>query len=218
MSLSKDDQPQKYLKVVNFSFPMVDYTYLKAHPYSCWISPYFYSSKNGYKLCISVDANGSGTDQNGQQVAGRFMSLYVHLMPGPYDQELSWPFIGDIAVTLKKHTEEDDVIDFTDTDSLTNSSFMSDLYKSDIFLTDEEEDWVNIETSSVDDITDVKTPTEDYKKVIQFAVQEDWVGARVSWGSRSEFGWGHPTFISHDELCDYIENDTILFEIRVTQK
>ena len=61
-----------------------------------WHSTPFYSHIGGYKMCLSVNANGYG---NGK---GTHMSLYVHLMKGDYDDHLKWPFNGDITIELKK--------------------------------------------------------------------------------------------------------------------
>ena len=30
------------------------------------------------------------------------MSVYVHLMPGRFDEDLTWPFPGEVRVTLKR--------------------------------------------------------------------------------------------------------------------
>lgn len=84
-----------------FHFPMVDFSLHKAKPKLCWFSPYFYSSSMGYKMCLGVDANGSGKDAQGQSVEGRYMSVYVHFMPGNFDEKLSWPFQGSVQITLK---------------------------------------------------------------------------------------------------------------------
>ncbi len=55
----------------------------------------------GYKLCLGVDANGSGVDGQGQKVEGRCMSVYVHNMPGNFDETLTWPFRGEVQITLQ---------------------------------------------------------------------------------------------------------------------
>ena len=51
-----------------------------------WYSPGFYNSPGGYKMCLRVDANGSGK--------GTHVSCYVYLMSGEYDDILEWPFKG----------------------------------------------------------------------------------------------------------------------------
>ena len=59
-----------------------------------WYSPPFYSHPRGYKLCLSVDANGSGTGK------GTHVSVYVLLMRGEFDDQLQWPLRGNITIQL----------------------------------------------------------------------------------------------------------------------
>ena len=59
-----------------------------------WFSPPFYSHIGGYKLCISVDANGWGSGE------GTHVSVYIHMMRGEYDDNLKWPFQGKVTVQL----------------------------------------------------------------------------------------------------------------------
>ena len=56
-----------------------------------WFSPPFYSHIGGYKMCISVDAAGHNVD---------YVSVYLHMMPGEYDDNLKWPFHGAVTVHL----------------------------------------------------------------------------------------------------------------------
>ena len=58
-----------------------------------WFSPPFYSHKKGYKLCLSVYANGN-TDE------GTHMSVCLCIMKGMYDDQLPWPFKGKIELKL----------------------------------------------------------------------------------------------------------------------
>ena len=59
-----------------------------------WFSPPFYSYIGGYKMCISVYANGSDTGK------GTHVSVYLHMMAGEYDNDLKWPFHGEVTVQL----------------------------------------------------------------------------------------------------------------------
>ena len=59
-----------------------------------WYSEPFYTHLHGYKLCLSVDANGWG-EGNGTHV-----SVGVYLMPGEFDNTLRWPFQGDITMQM----------------------------------------------------------------------------------------------------------------------
>ena len=63
-------------------------------------SPTFYSHPHGYKLCIKVYANGRANGK-GSQVA-----IYASLMKGDYDNNLQWPFEGDIAVEILNWRED----------------------------------------------------------------------------------------------------------------
>ena len=54
----------------------------------------FYSCPNGYHMAIRVYANGRGEGQ------GTHVSVFVELVQGKFDEQLSWPFIGKVHVTL----------------------------------------------------------------------------------------------------------------------
>ena len=146
-----------------FQFSMCDFTYHRTHPWYCWYSPPFYTSKRGYKMCLGIDANGSGEDSKKESVAGRYTSVYVHLMLGGYDDSLWWPFVAEVKVTL-----------------------------------------LGIEE------------TNNLEKVIRFHpdLDEKYSG-QVTGRERSEFGWGDPSFVGHDKLCKFLENDTLRFKVEV---
>ena len=59
-----------------------------------WCSQPFYTSVDGYKLQLSVDANGIGSG------AGTHLSLYVRLMKGDNDDKLSFPLNATITVQI----------------------------------------------------------------------------------------------------------------------
>ena len=59
-----------------------------------WYSPPFYTHTHGYRMCIRVDANGNGDG------AGTHVSVFLYLMPGMFDDDLEWPFQGDITIEL----------------------------------------------------------------------------------------------------------------------
>lgn len=65
-----------------------------------WFSPHFYTHQKGYKMCLRVDANGTMMSR------GTHASVFVHLMRGEYDDELKFPFRGDITIQLL--SQEDD--------------------------------------------------------------------------------------------------------------
>ena len=56
-----------------------------------WFSPPFYSHIGGYKMCIGVDATSRNVD---------YVSVYLHMMAGEYDNNLKWPFHGEVTVQL----------------------------------------------------------------------------------------------------------------------
>ena len=59
-----------------------------------WYSLPFYTHNRGYKFRFNVWPKGSGTG------SGTHLTVYVQLMRGEYDNELEWPFEGDITVEL----------------------------------------------------------------------------------------------------------------------
>ena len=66
-----------------------------------WYSPPFYTHPGGYKICIRVDANGCGKG------AGTHVSVFAYLMIGKNDDNLQWPFTGEVTVTLLNQLEEE---------------------------------------------------------------------------------------------------------------
>ena len=56
--------------------------------------PPFLSHSHGYKMCINVYPNGIG---NGQ---GTHVSVYTCLMQGPFDDQLKWPFRGEVTIQI----------------------------------------------------------------------------------------------------------------------
>ena len=63
----------------------------------CWISSAFYTHYGGYRLCLDVE--GRGSDQWEQE----YLCVIVHLCAGDCDDELSFPFYGEITVQLVDH-------------------------------------------------------------------------------------------------------------------
>ena len=59
-----------------------------------WTSPSFYSHIGGYKMCLGVDANGAGSG------ADTHVTVAVYLVRGEYDDNLVWPFRGDVTLHL----------------------------------------------------------------------------------------------------------------------
>ena len=59
-----------------------------------WYSSPFYTHNRGYKIHLNLVPNGDGTGR------GSHISVFAALMRGEYDNELEWPFEGDIRVEL----------------------------------------------------------------------------------------------------------------------
>ncbi|XP_064385188.1 TNF receptor-associated factor 4-like [Halichondria panicea] len=66
-----------------------------------WYSPPVYTHRQGYKICLSVDANGDGIGE------GTHISVHVCFMRGEFDDSLKWPFRGAISVQLLDHNGKD---------------------------------------------------------------------------------------------------------------
>ena len=62
-------------------------------------SPAFYTGPGGYKMCISVHANGNGKSK------GTAISVFAFLMKGENDDLLPWPFTGTVTVQLLNQLE-----------------------------------------------------------------------------------------------------------------
>ena len=65
-----------------------------------WISPKFYSHTGGYKMCLIVHPNGFGAGK------GTHLSVYIHLVYGENDDNISWPFRGEVTVELLNQQQD----------------------------------------------------------------------------------------------------------------
>ena len=65
-----------------------------------WFSPPFYTENGGYKLQLVVYANGVGIGE------GTHLSVFVYLMKNENDDNLKWPFGGDITIQLLNWRED----------------------------------------------------------------------------------------------------------------
>ena len=74
-------------------FVMTDF---EKHKIECdpWHSSPFYTHPKGYKMCLCVTANGQAKG------AGTHTSIHIYLMRGEFDDQLKWPFRGDITIKL----------------------------------------------------------------------------------------------------------------------
>ena len=60
-----------------------------------------YTNPGGYKMCISVDANGRGDGK------GTHVSVFTELLKGRYDDQLQWPFLGTVTCELFNQLADD---------------------------------------------------------------------------------------------------------------
>lgn len=86
--------PSKVYSSPPVDFVMPDFPALKSSNRQ-WFSEPFYSSKEGYKMCLSVFANGIGIGR------GTHISLFANMMRGEFDDNLSWPFRGSVFVQVR---------------------------------------------------------------------------------------------------------------------
>ncbi len=59
-----------------------------------WFSPPVYTHPQGYKICLCVDATGSGSGKR------THVSVHVYFTKGKFDDSLKWPFRGVISFQL----------------------------------------------------------------------------------------------------------------------
>lgn len=65
-----------------------------------WYSPKFFSHSGGYRLCLSIDANGNGESK------GSHISMYIRLMKSHNDAHLTWPFRGELTIEVLNQLED----------------------------------------------------------------------------------------------------------------
>ena len=59
-----------------------------------WYSDSFYTHDKVHKMCLRVDAAGFGDGK------GTHLSVYLYLMKGPHDDEVTWPLRGKFEIKL----------------------------------------------------------------------------------------------------------------------
>ena len=65
-----------------------------------WYNNSFYTHNRGYKMCLRVDAAGNG------KYDGTHLSVFLYLMKGPHDDELTWPLREKIEINLLNHISD----------------------------------------------------------------------------------------------------------------
>ena len=81
-------------------FTIPEYSKRKQFNNEYWSQP-FTTSPQGYKLCIVVLANGDGSGRDSH------LSIFANIMKGQHDDQLKWPFTGDIIIGLINWLEDD---------------------------------------------------------------------------------------------------------------
>lgn len=72
-----------------------------------WYSDNIYTHDRGYRLCLCVVAAGEHTGK------GTHLSVYLCLMKGLYDEQLTWPFSGKVEICLLNQISDEQHISVT---------------------------------------------------------------------------------------------------------
>ena len=83
--------------------------------YTSVISQPFYSSHDGYKMCLRLYFLGDGIGM------GTHMSLFLVIMKGEYDAILQWPFTHKVSFCLINQHDGRDIVDVFQPDPLSSS-------------------------------------------------------------------------------------------------
>ena len=81
----------------------------------------FYTHNKGYKMCLYIDAAGHGKG------TGTHLSVFLYLMKGPHDDELTWPLKGKFEIKLlnqisdSEHYSKTFTYDYDDVTRVTES-------------------------------------------------------------------------------------------------
>ncbi|XP_065901655.1 TNF receptor-associated factor 4-like [Dysidea avara] len=67
---------------------------------ACWNSNSFYSHNKGYKICVSIYTAGKGGGE------GTHLSVFLCLLKGSHDDELTWPLRGKFQIILLNQTSD----------------------------------------------------------------------------------------------------------------
>ena len=81
-----------------FYFTVVNVDYYQKHRYSYMSDP-FYSHPGGYKLYVKVSFLDSCNSE--------CMSLHLFILRGEFDDQLPWPFDGEVTIQLYNRTKEE---------------------------------------------------------------------------------------------------------------
>ena len=74
-----------------------------------WSSQPFYTHPSGYKMCLSAWLYGHLLNDDEEDTIDVYLSVGVALMLGEHDDQLKWPFRGDITIQLLDQERDDHV-------------------------------------------------------------------------------------------------------------
>ena len=88
-----DSLVTKFKRVCPVTIKMTEHNDKKENAIQ-WYSDPFYTHNKGYKMCLRIDAAGYGKGK------GTHLSVFLYLMKGPHDNELTWPLRGKFEVNV----------------------------------------------------------------------------------------------------------------------
>ena len=91
-----------HIGLIPFTCTMRNFELKKRVQSTPWRSPSFFTHPHGYKMCLGVYANGYGDSENSH------VTVFVCMMKGDYDDQLKWPFRGDITIQILNQTGNDE--------------------------------------------------------------------------------------------------------------
>ena len=80
-------------------FTLTEFSKRKLFGNVCYSSPFYTHHHGCYKMCLRINSNGFG-------VKDTHVSVFVRLMAGEYDDQLRWPFVGNIDIELLNWRED----------------------------------------------------------------------------------------------------------------
>ena len=92
-------QNKLYARKPQIVFKLTEYQKKKANNERTK-SPYFYTSPQGYHMCLQVYANGDGDAKQ------THVSVFVKIFEGEHDNTLKWPFTGTYIFELLNQLED----------------------------------------------------------------------------------------------------------------
>ena len=92
-------------------FVMTDFEQHKEKGHT-WRSPSFYTHREGYRMCLQVDADGI------EEGKGTHVSVFSNLLCGEFDSRRKWPFRGIVTIQLVNQLEDKN--HFTDSNPYTD--------------------------------------------------------------------------------------------------